>query len=81
VVTEKVGLFIKLPPTQTGSQVRITSPTAVVMTTRLIRDKLESRPTSWPVQRGRPYHVGTSAPGAMLRIALSGAGKIVLCTQ
>jgi hypothetical protein len=79
VVTARSGLFIKLGPTETGSQIRITVP-ATVLTTRLIRGDLESSPTNWPVQRGRPYYVGTSAPDARLRISLTGPGKIVLCS-
>lgn len=79
VVPAKAGLFLKLPPTKTGSQVRITGPTTVLRT-RLIRGALLSSETAWSVQWGQPIHVGTSASDATLRISLSGGGSIQLCT-
>lgn len=71
---------IEVPPTTTGSQIRITSATTTV-TTRLRRGSLVSGPVKWPVQPGLPIFVGTSAPNASLRITINHAGLVTICTQ
>lgn len=71
---------IELPPTTTGSQIRITGAMTSV-TTVLRRGTLASRPLDWPVKPGMPIFVGTSAPNASLRITLDHADKVTLCTR
>lgn len=70
---------IELPPTTTGSQIRITGATTSV-TTVLRRGSLASSPVSWPVQPGSPVFVGTSAPNASMQITLDHGGTVTLCT-
>lgn len=71
---------IELPPTTTGSQIRITSASTSV-TTVLRRGSLASSPVSWPVQPGLPVFVGNSAPNTSMQITLDHGGNVTLCTR
>jgi hypothetical protein len=70
---------IGLPPTSTGSQIRITGAMTSV-TTVLRRGSLTSSPVSWPARPGSTVFVGTSTPDASLQIILYNGGTVTLCT-
>jgi hypothetical protein len=71
---------IGLPPTTTGSQIRVTGAMTSV-TTVLRRGSLTSSPVSWPVRPGSTVFIGTSAPDASMQIILYNGGTVTLCTR
>jgi hypothetical protein len=60
-----------------GTEVGITSDSTLV-STRLVRDGVESATRTWGVAPG-PVYVATTARGATLRVALNGSGSFAIC--